>query len=50
MRIDGRLFLEMIGVTAIAASVPGRVPVLAAESAASAPAEAADYTIRIVPC
>ena len=43
MRIDRRHFLEMIGVAAVAASVPA----LADESGASAPAEPADYTIRI---
>ncbi|MGC1180267.1 MAG: multicopper oxidase domain-containing protein, partial [Methyloceanibacter sp.] len=37
----------MIGVTAVVAGGPGRVPVLARESAASAPADPADYTIRI---
>jgi len=47
MRIDRRHFLEMIGVTAVVAGGPGRVPVLARESAASAPADPADYTIRI---
>jgi FtsP/CotA-like multicopper oxidase with cupredoxin domain len=47
MPLDRRHFLEMIGVTVVAASVPGRVPVLAEESGASAPAEPADYTIRI---
>ncbi len=47
MRINRRHFLEMIGVTAVAAGVPARVPALAGESAATAPAEVADYTIRI---
>ena len=47
MRIDRRHFLEMIGVTAVVVGGPGRVPVVAKEGAASAPAEPADYTIRI---
>jgi FtsP/CotA-like multicopper oxidase with cupredoxin domain len=47
MRINRRHFLEMIGNTAVAASVPLRIPALAENSAATAPAEAADYTIRI---
>jgi FtsP/CotA-like multicopper oxidase with cupredoxin domain len=47
MPLDRRRFLEILGVGAVAASVPGRVPALAEEGGASLPAEAADYTIRI---
>jgi hypothetical protein len=47
MRIHRRHLLEMIGVTAVMAGDPGRFPVLAKEGAANAPAEPADYTIRI---
>ena len=47
MRIDRRQFFEMIGATAVATSLPGGAPVLAEESVATAPAVAADYTIRI---
>ena len=47
MRIHRRHLLEMIGVTAVMAGGPGRVPVLAKEGAANAPAKPADYTIRI---
>lgn len=47
MRIDRRHFLEMIGVTAVVAGGPGRISVLAKESAASTRMEPADYTILI---
>ena len=43
MRIHRRHLLEMIGVTAVMAGGPGRVPVL---GAANEPAKLADYTIR----
>jgi FtsP/CotA-like multicopper oxidase with cupredoxin domain len=47
MRVDRRHFLELAGAAAVAASVPVRIPALAENSAATAPGEAADYTIRI---
>jgi FtsP/CotA-like multicopper oxidase with cupredoxin domain len=47
MRIDRRQLLGLVGATAAVASVRGRIPVLAAESPETAPAESADYTIRI---
>ena len=47
MPLDRRHFLEMVGATAIAASVPARAPAAAEESAATVPAEQPDYTVRI---
>jgi FtsP/CotA-like multicopper oxidase with cupredoxin domain len=47
MSFDRRCFLEMVGVGALAASLPGRNLVFAEEAAGGVPAEPADYTIRI---
>jgi FtsP/CotA-like multicopper oxidase with cupredoxin domain len=47
MPLSRRHFLKVIGAGAATASLPSRAPLLAQEGGANAPAERADYTLRI---